>query len=337
MLTCIPSPSPDASRHPLPLPNLALSEAEGLGEGGGWGGEGQAQAALPLTCGELVQGTLDGVPCLVSCPIDRYHIARVSLAGANIARGHGVRMLTPGRAKTQAVIAAARQAWQCEGNVLVSVEGGTPAGRGYGTSTADMGAALYALAQAAQVTPDPIELSRLAVQIEPTDSTLLPGLALFSHVTGDRIELLGDAPPLRVIVLDPGGCVDTLAFNRADHRDPLRRLAPLHREAFDVIREGMRRLDWAALGQAATMSAVAHQAILYNPWLELCQQWAREVHALGICRAHSGTLLGILFDPVRQDAGELVGYITRHAPSGVSVSLHWLVDGGNFNEDLAKV
>jgi L-threonine kinase len=309
-------------------------------------GKGQAQAALPVTCGELVQGTLDGVPCLVSCPIDRYHIARVSLVGAGILtfpkvqsfrEGQGVRMLTPGRAKTQAVIAAARQAWQFEGSVLVSVEGDTPVGRGYGTSTADMGAALYALAQAAQVTPDPIELSRLAVQIEPTDSTLLPGLALFSHVTGDRFESLGDALPLGVIVLDPGGCVDTLAFNRADHREQLRQLAPLHREAFGLVREGLRCSDWAALGQATTMSAVAHQAILYNPWLEVCQQWARELHALGVCRAHSGTLLGILFDPARQDTGELFGYVTRHAPGDVSVSLHWLVGGGNFNENLAKV
>ena len=35
--------------------------------------------ALAGTCGELVQGTLDGVPCLVSCPIGRYSIAEVRL------------------------------------------------------------------------------------------------------------------------------------------------------------------------------------------------------------------------------------------------------------------
>src|SRR5262247_3312810 len=35
------------------------------------------RVALPGTCGELVQGTLDGEPCLISCPIDFYSIAEV--------------------------------------------------------------------------------------------------------------------------------------------------------------------------------------------------------------------------------------------------------------------
>ena len=34
---------------------------------------------LPLTCGELVQGTYRGRPALVSCPIDRYQTAFVQL------------------------------------------------------------------------------------------------------------------------------------------------------------------------------------------------------------------------------------------------------------------
>jgi L-threonine kinase len=293
-----------------------------------------AQAALPVTCGELVQGALDGIPCLISCPIDRCHVARVSIVGASAARGQCIRLLTPGRDKTRAVIAAAMQAWQLEGCVQASVKGDTPVGRGYGASTADMGAALYALAQATQMTPDPLELSRLAVQIEPTDSTLLPGLALFNHVTGDGFELLGDAPPLDVVVIDPGGRVDTIAFNRADHRDQLRQLAPLHREAFELMREGLRRSDWAAVGQAATMSAVAHQAILYNPLLEWCRQWAREVHVLGVCRAHSGTLLGLLFDPAQRDADELWKYIVRRAPKNVSISLHALRGGGITHEHM---
>src|SRR5262249_42484741 len=35
------------------------------------------RVALPGTCGELVQGTLDGESCLISCPIDYYSIAEV--------------------------------------------------------------------------------------------------------------------------------------------------------------------------------------------------------------------------------------------------------------------
>ena len=35
------------------------------------------RVALPGTCGELVQGTLDGEPCLISCPIDYYSSVEV--------------------------------------------------------------------------------------------------------------------------------------------------------------------------------------------------------------------------------------------------------------------
>ncbi len=282
-----------------------------------------AQACLPVTCGELVQGTLDGVPCLVSCPIARYHGAAVS-----IAPGQGLQPLSPQRAKTQAAVARAMAAWKVAGCVTVEMRGNTPPGRGYGSSTADIGAALYALAGAVGRVPDPLELARLAVQVEPTDSTLFPGLALFGHVDGERFEPLGAAPLLDVIVLDPGGFVDTVIFNRANHRPTWRRLAAQHREAFDLLRQGLRRSDGEAVGRAATLSARAHQLILPNPWLEPSLAWARDIRAVGVCRAHSGTCIGLLVDPTRQDVGEDVRYLARRVPPDVSISHYALVGGG---------
>jgi len=203
-----------------------------------------------------------------------------------------------------------------------------PRGRGYGSSTADIGATLYALGKALGRPIAPKQVARLAVGVEPSDSTIFPGLTLFDHREGRRHEDLGPAPPLAVVVIDPGGQVDTLTFNRMNHRDTLRRLASQHREAFGLLREGLREGNCEAVGEAATLSACAHQDILYNPLLEPVLATAREVGALGVCRAHSGALLGLILDPDRADPSAVTALVARRLPDSVAVSPHRLLDGG---------
>jgi L-threonine kinase len=284
-----------------------------------------ACVALPTTCGELVQGTLDGIQCLVSCPIDRYSVAQVQL------RPGGSWDIPQDVPKAGAALRAGLGYLGGEGwGGRLTLSNYVPRGRGYGSSTADIGAALYALAQTLERPLAPEQAACLAVQVEPSDSTLFPGLALFDH-RGARInEPLGPVPPLGVMVIDPGGEVDTLAFNRIDHRQTLRRLADRHQEAFDLLRRGLKAGDWAAVGQAATLSARFHQAILPNPLLELVMALARDVGALGLCRAHSGTLLGVLLVPGQTDVASVAAYVTRRLPPSVAVSMCSMVDGGPY-------
>jgi L-threonine kinase len=170
-------------------------------------------------------------------------------------------------------------------------------------------------------------VARLAVSVEPSDSTLFPGLTLFAHRSGEFYETLADAPPLHVVVLDPGGEVDTVAFNRCDHRAILQRLAKEHRQTFDMLRQSLRDSDWEMLGEAASLSSRLHQAILPNPWLDDVLKLARSVSALGVCRAHSGTLLGLLMDTVTTDVAAVTAYIARRFPS-LAVHVHRLTSGG---------
>lgn len=282
-----------------------------------------ARVALPATCGELVQGTLDGIPCLVSCPIQYYSVARVRLRA-------GPGWEVPCDAPKSAAALHAGLAWLGEtarGGHL-QLDAHVPRGRGYGSSTADIGATLYALAQALGRSLTPAQVARLAVGVEPSDSSMFPGLALFAHRTGQVGQALGPAPGLSVLVIDPGGEVDTLAFNRLDHQAVLRRLAVEHRLAFDLLRQGLKERDWAALGQAATLSSRLHQAILFNPLLEPVLTLAREVGALGVCRAHSGSLLGLLLDPQHTDVVGARAFVARGVPAPVAVSLYAMVDGG---------
>jgi L-threonine kinase len=285
--------------------------------------EGMARVALPATCGELVQGTLDGVPCLVSCPIGRYGVAEVCL------RSEPGWKVPPDAPKSVAALRASlAHLGRPEQGGQLRLTSDLPRSRGYGSSTADVGATMYALSQALSQPLTAAEVAWLAVRVEPSDSTLFPGLALFDHRDGSFYQELGPAPPLTVMVLDPGGEVDTLAFNRLDHREALGRLAPQHLEAFTLLREGLKCGDWQTLGEAATLSARAHQAILPNPLLEPALVLARGMGALGICLAHSGTLLGLLLDPARADVAAAAAFVTRHLPDEVAVACYPLVDGG---------
>jgi len=281
------------------------------------------RVALPGTCGELVQGTLDGEPCLISCPIDYYNIAEVRFQPRD---GWTVPEHAP---KTRAALQAGlAYLGRTVSGGYVCLQTKLPRGRGYGSSTADIGATLYALGQAAGQELVPSEVARLAVHVEPTDSSLFPGLALWDHRYGHVYEDLGGPPALMVVVLDPGGVVDTLAFNQFDYREVLGRLAFQHREAFALVREGLRQGNLGALGAAATLSALAHQAILANPLLEPALSLAHDVSALGVCRAHSGTLLGLLLDPKDADVPAITALAARRFAPAVTVFSRPLVSGG---------
>jgi L-threonine kinase len=281
------------------------------------------RVALPGTCGELVQGTLEGESCLISCPIDSYSIAEVRFQpwGGWTVPAHALKT----RAALQAGLAYLGRTTS-SGSVRLQTE--LPCGRGYGSSTADIGATLYALGQAAGPGLVPSEVARLAVHVEPTDSSLFPGLALWDHRYGHVYEDLGPPPVLTVVILDPGGVVDTLAFNRLDHREVLRQLAPQHGEAFALAREGLRQGSLEVIGAAATLSARVHQAILTNPLLEPTLALARDVRALGVCRAHSGTLLGLLLHPKDADVPAITALAARRFAPAVTVFSRSLVSGG---------
>lgn len=275
------------------------------------------RAAVPCTCGELFQGALDGLPCLVSCPIDIYSRAQIIGPGECLETGLGEK---------------AKKALQWinrrTGRTLKArVKNPLPAGRGFGASTADIGATLFAAGRASGWDLTPNEASQAAVRIEPTDSTLFPGLTLFDHLGGGFETYLGEPPPARLIILDPGGLVDSETYNRVNRREIFHRLAAEHRDAFRLLQQGVATGDLQAIGEAATLSARIHQSILYNPWVDEAFRLAKMFGAVGTVRAHSGTVVGLLF-PVVVDDGPIVRLINDQYMEKITIILAGLTTGG---------
>jgi len=262
---------------------------------------GTATASAPGTCGELVQGMTGGAHFLVTCPINQFSRATATLraAGSRDAAGgvSGIDHLPKARqAVAKALEMLAPQLGVARLSAEVSIANPIPAGKGMGSSSADITAALGAVGLAAGKPFSPYDIAGIALSVEPTDGVMFPGIALIDHRRGSIAESLGPPPPLEVIVIDTGGTVDTLEFNRVDRTALWEKVASRTDEALELVREGIRRGDPKLLGRGATISAQAGHLPDVGEWIERAAAFAESESAAGINVAHSGTVVGILLD-----------------------------------------
>lgn len=278
---------------------------------------GAVVARAPGSCGELVQGAIAGVDFHVSCPIDVYAEARaepLNRAGGEAPEtgaASGWDHLPPKVRRALALFL--EEAGIRHVPCSLTLRNPLAPGKGLGSSTADIAGTLAAFAACAGVPLAPRELAALALRVEPSDGTMLPGIAILDHRRGRLAGTLGDPPPLEVLIFDQGGGVDTLAFNARPDLDRLNRAKePEVREALDLVRRGLdlaragrEKAAAELIGAGATLSALAHQRILPKPRLEEVLRLARGAGAVGVTVAHSGTVIGILCDPARAPAAAI--------------------------------
>ena len=262
---------------------------------------GTATATAPGTCGELVQGMTGGAHFLVTCPINQFSRAtatlRVGGSEWSDVAVHGIDHLPKtGQAVSQALSELAPRLGVASLSAEVAVANPIPAGKGMGSSSADITAAVGAVGMAAGQPFSPEAIARIALSVEPTDGVMLPGISLFDHRCGSIAESLGPPPPMEVIVIDTGGTVDTLEFNRIDRTARWHKVASRTDEALELAREGMRRGDAGLVGRGATISALAGHLPATAEWVERAAAFAGEESAVGVNVAHSGTVVGILLD-----------------------------------------
>ncbi len=253
---------------------------------------GAATVRAPATCGELAQGLLEGRHFHVTCPIDLHATVTVELAPGNgKAWGEG----RYGKAR-RAVEETLRYLGRDDVDARLRVSSPIPRGKGMASSTADVAAAIDATARALGAALDPTQVGQLAVRVEPSDGLMFPGIARFDHRHGGVVEMLGPPPAMWVLALDFGESVDTLAYNAVDRAQGLAALEPQWRAALDLIRAGVSRGDAVLVGQGATRATLAHGGVVPIPRVRPVLQFAETRGAVGVNLAHSGTVIGVLFD-----------------------------------------
>jgi L-threonine kinase len=284
----------------------------------------KAVVKMPGTCGELVQGAMDGVSFHVSCPVNIHSLVEVEL-DSNVP----VLDYPLGRSKAASAVRRTLSFLNCHDfGGRLTIQSPIPVGKGMASSTADVAAAIEATAIALGERLGKRQVAKLALSIEPTDSSLFQGLVLFDHREGRVFQSLGLPPPIDIVVLDFGGEVDTIKFNRCDHGAVLKRLEPQIAEALELICCGIAGGDPKLVGEGTTLSARANQEILFKPQLERAIFLAREVGAIGVNVAHSGTVIGVLLDVRRCDTKAIAEFLKKRLSNLESLLICSLIGGG---------
>ena len=121
---------------------------------------------MPGSCGELVQGTKEGVPFLVTCPIDLYTTVTVT-DGVGQRQGFGAKSHAAFR---RILDYLGEEVFPCD----MTLASELPIGKGMASSSADIAAVCFAAAAALGKELTAAEVSRIAAGIEPTDGVFSP-------------------------------------------------------------------------------------------------------------------------------------------------------------------
>ena len=246
----------------------------------------------PGVCGELAQGIMGDAYFLVTCPVDYFSRVQVRLFSG----GPGVEAPVDCAKTAAAVAATLAHLGRGDLKAAVTVSNPIPKGKGLGSSSADLAAAIGATALALGIELDPAVIAGIALSVEPTDGVMLSGIALFDHRNGQILESLGPPPPMEIVGLDLGGTVDTVEFNRVDRSSLWRSVEAESVRAMEMVRTGVENSDPVLVGRGATVGAKASQKILPKARFDDVLNFANEVGAVGVNVAHSGTVLGVLLD-----------------------------------------
>jgi len=280
---------------------------------------------VPGSCGELWQGVLDGTHLLITCPVNVYSYVEIDINESN------------SRIKAQEDKYKSREAmrkvldyfgmFKYGGQICIDSE--IPHEKGMSSSTSDIIGTCIGTAEALGREITSLELARIAVSIEPTDGLMFKEIVAFDHVGGSIKEYIGVPPEMDILIVDFGGRVNTLKFNvRRDEIQKKFNNALELREAYELVKRGIKEKNMHMLGKGATMSAEFNQKILHKRGLMDLIKIADELGACGINTAHSGTVVGILFSPEHVDMQTVICRIEKRLKTKPTFYITRLVSGG---------
>ncbi|AYG66090.1 GHMP kinase [Rhizobium sp. CCGE531] len=195
----------------------------------------------------------------------------------------------------------------------LAIASNIPIGRGMGSSTADVLASILAVFDSLHSPPTPDIVMEIAVRAEMAcDSTLFSQVAvLFAQREGKVIEAFRNPlPPIDLISVDTaaGQTIDTLAFKSARYSSSE---IELFRPLRSALRKALEASDLDLLGRVATASARINERFLRKPRLHEIEAIGARHGAVGIQVAHSGTVVGLMFDPTKEKSAGNVE-LARH-------------------------
>jgi L-threonine kinase len=266
---------------------------------------------IPGSCGELVQGYLNNSNFLISCPIEVYNTIHVSETKSN-----NDILIDQDKYKTKKAILKllSNYGFQKMG-LKVEINAELPEAKGMGSSTADITGAMIATTLLLDKKVELDLITKIALEVEPSDATFMDGIVMFDHLKGKQKERIGEIEPISLSVFDYGGKVDTLSFNsRKDLKNLNRCKAKMVKNAYRLVEKGIKTKDKKLIGKGATISSIANQNIIKKPGLiNLINTLKSQKGFLGVNTAHSGTVIGVMMKN-EGISEQIIGKIKRNFP-----------------------
>lgn len=245
----------------------------------------------PGSCGELIQGIINGKELLISYPIELGTTIQIELSDK---RERTILMPKMREAilKTFNFIGIPERYME---NIKIKRESQLAFGKGMSSSTADVASVILGIGLLFGVEVNNNIIAQIATSIEPTDSIIFEDITLFDSLRGEVILHLTPVPPLKVLILEGKGSIDTLEY----HNKITKELYSFTHEWDDIYSKmecALKNRDWLNVGISAIRSAKIQQNILPKPYLEDIIECALDFGAYGVNVAHTGTAVGIFMD-----------------------------------------
>lgn len=240
----------------------------------------------PGSIGEILQGRVKDKDILVSFPVNLF--TYVELIDD---------LFDDGNYKAKNFSKNLLISWDIEEEVYFKINSTIPKGKGFASSTADLCALYHCLLKKFNKEYNQEELIRETIKIEPTDSIIFNKACAFDYKNGEYYEELGEYFEFYVWVFEGEKEIDTVEFNK-NVKISLANVSDL----FDELKVAIKNKDIRTLAQISTESIIRNQQRLPYPILDDCLWLSRKKGGLGLIGAHSGNMLGIVFEkPVYLD------------------------------------
>jgi len=257
---------------------------------------------VPGSCGELVQGIYRGEPILITCPIKKFSTCEVSDKFFSV---EGLEK------KSLLMLEKILNFFEVERNFGIKLTSELPKSKGMASSSADLASVAMAVAKFFKINLSAEKISELAAQIEPTDGIFFEGIVAMNPITGKFIKKINLPEKFLIAIFDFGGEVETLKFNKRSDFEIEELADDLN---FDLIEK----------------SALANQKILYKPHLEEIINFAKNLGAVTVNIAHSGTVAGIFFHAKDKFIDKKISELQNKFDCIKFLTLTEIVDGGFY-------
>ena len=258
--------------------------------------------------GEIIQGRKsDGTDFLVTIPIDLW-----SICNLKVMERHGPVAVhcELEKSKKVAEVILSKLDIATGYELHISFNRNIPVGKSLSSSTADMLSTLRALQEVFGFLLRPKAVSAIFREIEPHDGIMYKSSVIYNHRKGLLLEDLDYIPAFKIIVLDFGGNVDSVAYNKelSFSEDISQKYDTLYQEC----QKAYEKKDDHRIARCATKSLQINLETNNDPLRASVLKHYRDFGATGAINTHSGTCVGLIYpaetsDTVLETTAEKVG------------------------------